>query len=442
MKRTTTSFLNACLLLMIVGVCHAEVTVPFAPPVVIPMGGWGGDVTVADVDSDGDIDIIGTTRNPNFFWVSANDGSGGFAPTVQHAAGIVPRAIIAADFDNDGVLDIATADEGGDSASVMVGDGAGGFALPSTFPTTPGATDLDAGDFNGDGLLDIAVAHRVFTGGRVMVLINSGGVGPGWLGFQPAAPYTIGSGSRSVQAIDVDLDGILDLMVTNRVSLSMSVLLGNGDGTFNPQIIYPAGIGPRDATAADFDGDGLIDLAVADFDGNAALIYLNLGRDSSGWLGLTDFVSYPNGGGEGSHGIDSGDVDGDGDIDLVLANSITANISVMLNDGAGAFTKATVEPDGNFSTAAVALGDFDADGDLDIASSSTSTSGSISAFINLTPTIPADLNGDSVVDTSDLGLLIGEFGTVGILADINCDGVVDTADLGLLIAGFTLPPGP
>ena len=414
---------------------YADIAVPFAPPVVLPMNGFGGDVTVADIDADGDIDIIATTRSPYFFWLSINDGSGVFAPAVQHAAGIVPRAIVAADFDNDGILDIATADQDGGSASVMVGDGAGGFAPPRTFATAPAATDLSCEDFNGDGLLDLVVAHRLFIDEVLMVLLNLGGTGAQWLGFQTAAPYSIGTGSRSVHAVDLDNDGKIDLIVTNREDLTISVLLGNGDGTFNPQIIFPSG-NPRDAITGDFNGNGLLDVAVANFEDGMVLIYFNLGSDINGWLGLKAYIAY-NTSGVGSHGITAGDIDLDGDLDLLVANSIApAGVAIMLNNGKGVFTSMPNIPVGSFSTAAVAVGDFDADGDLDFATSSTAVSGSISYLINLLPAASPDINGDCVVDTADLGILIGLFGTNDPAADLNGDGVVDTADLGLLLAGF------
>ena len=84
-----------------------EAGIQFDPPTVLPMNGWGGDVTVADIDADGDIDVIGTTRVPFFFWLFLNDGTGVFAPGIQHTAGDVPRAIIAADFNGDGHPDLA-----------------------------------------------------------------------------------------------------------------------------------------------------------------------------------------------------------------------------------------------------------------------------------------------------------------------------------------------
>ena len=408
--------------------------VTFDPPVVVPLGGVGGDVTTADIDADGDVDIITTTRDPFFFYVSINNGSGSFAPIVPFPAGDRPRAVVAADFNNDGDIDIATANELSGNIGVMVGDGAGGFAAPMFFTTISNVTDLAFEDFNGDGLLDIAVSHKNSNTGPLMVLINSGGVGAGWLGFAPAVSYAIGGGARSVEAVDVDADGLIDLITTNRNNANISVLIGNGDGTFNPQMLFPIAIQPRESITRDYNGDGFPDVAVADFFLGSVWTLVNLGRDANGWLGLELHGAY-SGGGDSSHGIASGDLDLDGDLDLVIANVGSGDVSIMINNGAGAFV-GTVEAVDALSAAAVAIDDLNGDGVLDVVNVNAAAAGSFSVLMNATPICFADINNDGVVDTADLGSMISVFGTPGGAADINGDGVVDTADLGVLIAGF------
>jgi hypothetical protein len=441
MKQPATK-LGAIFILLGACACSVESAVTFALPLVMPLGGAGGDIAVADIDVDGDIDIISTTRDPDFFWVSFNDGAGNFTPAVQFAAGDSPRAVIVADFNNDGDLDIATANELGGDVTVMAGDGAGGFDLPAHFSTDSRPMDLASGDFNGDGLIDLTVTHRASPTGPLLTLLNSGGIGPQWLGFQPATPYVVGRGSRSVEVVDLDEDGELDIVAANRDDSTVSVFLGIGDGTFNSSRTFFAAAGPRDTVSGDFTGDGLTDLAVADFTLNAMRILKNRGTGVNGWIGLQTLSVWFTSG-QGPHGIAAGDLDLDNDLDLVLVNVQSGEIalSVMLNDGSGGFAESTVVSVGAVSAASVALADFDNDGYLDSASTSAAVSGSATVLFNTTDLDPADLNGDGVVDTADLGLLLGAFGNSGapgtIFADINGDGVVDTADLGILLASFS-----
>ena len=418
----------------------AAIDVEFTPPVELPVGGAGGDVTTGDIDNDGDLDIITTTRNPYFFWVSINTGGGGFAPATQHAAGTLPRAVIAVDFNNDTNLDIMTANELVSDVTLMTGDGAGGFSLPRHFITAMRPMELASGDFNNDGLPDLAVTHKDSVAGVVVVRLNSGGVGAAWSGLGPATSYSVGAGSRSVTALDIDTDGDLDLVTTNRADGTVSVLLGDGFGDFGTQLVFPAGVQPRDLTAGDFTGDGIIDLAIADFGTGEALILPNLGVDLlfNTWNGLGPAVAYP-GGGLAPHGIASGDLDIDGDLDLIVANVQSGNLSVMLNDGAGAFDDSFILVTGAFSAASVSIVDLDDDGDLDVVNANAESAGSSTIFFNATKTCPADFNNDGIVDTADLGVLLNFFNQNNSHVDLNADGVIDTADLGILLGVFGVP---
>ena len=437
MKCCSTTIATTAMLVIAGAGYSSNPVVTFDPPVVMPVGGVGGDVTTADLDADGDMDIIATTRIPDSYWVFLNDGTGAFAPYVTHPAGLSPRAVIAADLNNDGDLDIATANQNGSDVTVMTGDGAGGFSLPIHFATASSPMELVAADFNSDNLLDLAVTHKGTSTGPLVVLFNSGGAGENWLGFQAGGSYPIGSGSRSVDAVDIDLDGLLDLIVTNRESSTISILLGNRDGTFMPQISYAAGQGPRELTAGDFNGDGIVDLAVADFNFPVAMIFPNLGRDAGGWLGLGATTQYFSGG-LSPHDISSCDFDHDGDLDLMIANVDTGDLSMLLNDGFGGFADKQVFEVNAPSAGALSLADLNGDGYFDSVNANDANMGSVSILINTTgdaPCIP-DLNGDGVVDTADLGLLISAFGTANSHIDLNGDNIVDTADLGILIGCF------
>ena len=116
-----------------------------------------------------------------------------------------------------------------------------------------------AGDFNGDGRPDLAVAN--YGSNDVSVLLGNGDGT-----FQPQVTYAVGSSPVALVAGDFNGDGRPDLAVANYGANDVSVLLGNGDGTFQPQVTYAVGSSPTALVAGDFNGDGRTDLAVANLD--------------------------------------------------------------------------------------------------------------------------------------------------------------------------------
>jgi FG-GAP-like repeat/FG-GAP repeat/IPT/TIG domain len=130
-----------------------------------------------------------------------------------------------------------------------------------------------AGDFNGDGKLDLAVANVGGSVGAVSILLGNGeGT------FQPAVNYDAGSTPDSVAIGDFNGDGKLDLVVANHLGATVSVLLGNGDGTFQSAVAYPTGgANPSSVVVGDFNGDGKLDLAVADIGLNVVSVLLGKG---------------------------------------------------------------------------------------------------------------------------------------------------------------------
>src|SRR3989442_975233 len=128
------------------------------------------------------------------------------------------------------------------------------FIARGDFAVGPNPRPVAVGDFNGDGRPDLAVANN-YSNDVSVLLGNGDGT------FQPAQSYVVGNYPGSVAVGDFNGDGRPDLAVTNAISNTVSVLLGNGDGTFQPAQSFAAGLNPYSVAVGDFNGDGRPDLA-------------------------------------------------------------------------------------------------------------------------------------------------------------------------------------
>jgi hypothetical protein len=183
---------------------------------------------------------------------------------------------VARDFNRDGILDIATA--GGGAVGMLLGKADGTFPLTGvTFPATGGDTirSLAVGDFNADGVPDVVVPDS--NGIEISVLL---GKDDGTL--LGATKFPAGSNPTDVAVADLDLDGKLDIVVTNDVGPvntgMLAVLHGKGDGTFESFRVFSTGMGPHSVAIADLNGDGAPDLTVANKDDGSVSVLLNTSR--------------------------------------------------------------------------------------------------------------------------------------------------------------------
>jgi len=220
--------------------------------------------------------------------------------------------------------------------------------------------DIALGDVDGDGDLDAIVANIRNQAQDVHLNDGSGVFSP-----HPSTP-TFGAGSsRAVALGDVDGDGDLDALVANNgVDKARDVYLNDGGGAYSPHPSTPTfGVGESLAVAlGDVDGDGDLDAVTANDDGAAQEVHLN---DGSG--AYAPHPSAPTFGAGESYAVALGDVDGDGDLDALVANLAQLN-DVYVNDGSGAYAPHPSAPTfgaGQGHSWDVALGDVDGDGDLD-----------------------------------------------------------------------------
>jgi len=277
------------------------------------------------------IDLAVANQTTNTISILLGNGDGTFQPKADIAAGGAPVSVLAQNFhdlNGLGILDLAVANHNDNTIFIYQGNGDGTFKQPSVIqlPSGYNPAALAPGDFNGDGHLDLVVADE----GNASVSVFLGN-GDGT--FQPRADYAAGNSPVWVSTNDFNGDTVLDLAVANKQDNTVSILFGNsntvaagatGTGTFGTQTIYPAGTSPTSIAVADYNIDGLPDLAVTDLGDNAISLLLNLGGGTFG-------PNFELPVGTSPVAIVTADFNGDGRPDVAVANNGSANVSVILN---------------------------------------------------------------------------------------------------------------
>jgi hypothetical protein len=236
-------------------------------PLKFPLRSGGRAIQAADLNGDGLPDIVVTTQ----FRVAVllNIGNGGFtAPTYYAVGGGNPRALAIGDFNNDGLPDIAVAGGKDNNVTILLNNPAapGTFGAPLFYPSGPNPLGITTGDFNHDGNLDLALVTSGFRTSAVSVLLGNGDGS-----FRPPAFYNGAFFSDAITTADFTNDGNLDLAVASFDSLT-TIYPGNGDGTFGPPADIPTTLFGQFLEAADFNNDGLPDLLQLPHNGTKILL--------------------------------------------------------------------------------------------------------------------------------------------------------------------------
>jgi hypothetical protein len=184
--------------------------------------------------------------------------------------------------------------------------------------------------------------------------------------FLSPVNYAVGASPLAVVAADLANNGKLDLITANASDNTISVRMGNGDGTFGPATPYAVGTYPESVAVGDFNGDGKLDLAVAN--GNSASVSVLLGNGDGSFQAAKNYAA-----GNGPVSVAIGNFDGQ--LDIVTANIADGTVTLLPGNGDGTFGPA--QPVANFSSgaASVAVGDFNGDGKLDLAVATRGTNG-------------------------------------------------------------------
>ncbi len=335
-------------------------------------GGNGpSDITQADLDGDGRLDLIsvGGGSIELFF----GDGGGGFTHNVISING-AGEGVVIGDFNGDGNADIAASRRGLSDVAVLINDGSGAFSQ-AFFGVGAGPSDIAQLDIDGDGDVDLIVVNE--NASALTVLWNDG---TGQFNTSESIPSG-GSSPRGIDSADLDGDGHPDFVTTTVDNNSIHVHLNDGNGGFDLVSSHAAPTSPWEVILKDFDSDGDMDIAsVSRSGGQAARIWLN---DGNGAFAQNQTVPL----GDWSEDVVAADLDGDGDIDLAAALINTGQAAViLLNNGTGSFTALSPTSMGG-SVNCVALADIDGNGSPDLIAGLRS-SGRVSYRSNLTDVIP------------------------------------------------------
>ncbi len=426
-------------------------------------GYHASDIHAADLNGDGDMDIVTANPDSDNITILFNAGTGTFGTGVSYDVGEDPGSLATADLDGDGDLDIATANFGSIDVSALMNDGLGGFGAPRVdFPcgsSTRVPKGIAAADLDGDGDIDLATCNGGYYSNHIYVLTNM--PRPLVLSVSPDLHEIDVDYSTNITAtFNLDMDGatintssfvvstrtdgfrsgvvsydnpsrtatfnptadfddgeLVTVVLTPGIESAdgapiksfvwnFTVTVDGGSGEFAANVEYGTGTVPRMVSASDFNHDGDIDLVVSNRNSNNLSVLSGNGDGT-----FASHVTYPAGNTPAS--VFAADLNGDGYFDLAVPNSSAAEVSVMINDGDGTFAS----PVGYAVYAATYCidgGDLDGDGDIDLVVGSSTQ---VSVLLN-------DGDGTFAPYTG--------YASLGIVSDVcvfdyNSDGDLDVA---------------
>jgi hypothetical protein len=423
-----------------------------ASPVTLSAGSQPRETATGDIDGDGKPDLIVANSASNTISVFRNIASSGaitagsFAGAITFATGSQPTGVAIGDLDGDGKFDIAVTQSGANSIALFKNLSASGsisLAGRVDYSLASGPGGLDISDLDLDGKPDIVIA----TGTTVTLLKNYSARGVvNTSSFGVAGTLAAGSGTAFVRCADIDQDGKPEIIATSSVSNLFSIYKNNAtpgtlsSGAFAAAVNFSTGTNPMGLVCGDFDGDGKIDLAIANYAVNNLSIYRNISSPGSITTGsLASVAIFTTG--VAPQTIAIGDMDGDGKPDIITANSGGGTISIHRNTSTSGSINLSSYID--FSSGSqpwgIAICDLDADGKCDIVSAGNGA-GSVAVLKNIPLLyIRSDNHNKGCLRTlyANVGGGTWSIAPSGI-ATINSSGVVAALNTGTAVVTYTL----
>ncbi len=390
------------------------------------------NISLGDLDGDGKTDMVGSNQNSNSISVYRNTGNGAissssFETKIDFASGLSPNTISLADIDGDGKLDIAVTNTGSNTVSIFKNVSSNGsisstsFEAKVDFVTGSFPVGISFSDIDYDGKPDIVVANR--DSNTISVYRNTSTKGTITTNsFVAKVDFITGSYPHYISINDIDNDGKVDISVTNFNSNTVSVFRNTSNvgtvsaSTFASKVDFTTGAGPMGISISDLDGDNKVDMAITNRGESTVSIFRNTSTNgtisSSSFSTKVDFLTgnYP-------WGISSGNLDGDGKTDLVIANHLSGSLSIFKNTSTiGTISTSSFDSKIDFPTAStplgLAIGDLNGDQKIDIITNCVG-SNVISVLGNICNTSPTDisLSSTSIFENLPIGTTVGTLST-------------------------------
>lgn len=390
----------------------------FRKSVDYPAGFLSISVVAGDFDTDGDYDLV-VANAIGSAGLYLNAGNGVFGEAVELSVVGSPTKLIGSDVDASGTTDLVFINGSTNTLTVLLNQGGATFDAGTSYDVGAGPVDVRAIDIDRDGKLDLVTVNQ--TGQSLTILEN---LGEGRFG----TGLTLGTIGAPIAVLDVDVDSDsrVDLLVAHREERLIEVFRGMEDGSFEGGVLVPMAGGPKSLAAVDISGDGRLDVVTANGDSNSISLLIS---DGASGFGSPITLSV----GENPSSVIAVDVDNDGRDDIVTANTHSpfnfGSVSVLPNDGTGVLLPGPALPVGG-DPSSVTVADLNGDGINDII-----TANSMSDDVSV-------LHGGLVGYAPQVVHAVGENPVHVITADLNNDGIPDivTANrdgntLSLLLSG-------